>query len=411
MPITAITRDWGANPSIVRILTTDTLTEVQAAGYITDQQPTIDSLNGGTFQWTSTDYVFLKASDGWGQFTISADFSALTLFAVAGGGGGGGVTPAQIQDQTYTYIGTDTGSADNYVLTASPALAAYADGQAFWFSPANANTGIGSPTVNINGLGNAFMVNYGGQSLQAGDISPSIPCQFIIKFNPFGGFWSAYVQNPWTQGVVSAPAIQQSAFNYIVDTGIDGTAYIANFSNPVPTSLTQAFLVYLYPLNTNTVNNPTLNVNGLGAKTIVADGYNLTPIAQQDIQQGIIAVLQYSGSIDKFILLNPQLTLGAPYNVPSGLYNVIQADTGTTNAVVGDATFYPGSSTWSNGTNVFQKIANTNSGPSTYTFAGLSAAPIQYADGSPLIGGELQAGSYAHMIKNGSVWQILNPFV
>jgi len=81
MAITSIARDWGVDPCIVRITSSNTLSEVGANGYILAQENNIEALNAGPFQWSATDMVLVHASNGWGFFTISADFESLTAFA------------------------------------------------------------------------------------------------------------------------------------------------------------------------------------------------------------------------------------------------------------------------------------------------------------------------------------------
>jgi hypothetical protein len=77
MSITSITRDWGIVPSIVRIVSSDTLAVVGAAGYITAQQANIENVNNGAFEWATSDSVLVYASNGSAFFTISPDFTSL----------------------------------------------------------------------------------------------------------------------------------------------------------------------------------------------------------------------------------------------------------------------------------------------------------------------------------------------
>ena len=77
MSITSITRDWGIVPSIVRIVSSDTLAVVGTTGYITSQQANIESVNNGAFEWASSDSVLVYASNGSAFFTISPDFTSL----------------------------------------------------------------------------------------------------------------------------------------------------------------------------------------------------------------------------------------------------------------------------------------------------------------------------------------------
>lgn len=72
MAITAISRDWGRDPSIVRIVTTDNLAAITTNGYLTAQANNIESLNFGAFEWSDTDEILISYSDGEGFFTRDA---------------------------------------------------------------------------------------------------------------------------------------------------------------------------------------------------------------------------------------------------------------------------------------------------------------------------------------------------
>lgn len=69
---------------------------------------------------------------------------------------------------TNTGYAVSTGSANAYVVTLSPALAAYSAGVLIQFKANFTNTG--SATVNVNGLGAITMVKPNGQTLSANDI-------------------------------------------------------------------------------------------------------------------------------------------------------------------------------------------------------------------------------------------------
>jgi hypothetical protein len=68
------------------------------------------------------------------------------------------------------YVG-DTGAANAYVITASPAATAYTTGQRFTFKAANANTG--ASTINVNGLGVKNITKNFNTALVANDILAS----------------------------------------------------------------------------------------------------------------------------------------------------------------------------------------------------------------------------------------------
>lgn len=85
MSITAIARDWGVSPAIVRITSTNTLAEVGTTDYLTAQLANIEAINAGPFEWTTTDFVLVYASDGWGFFSISPDFTSLNVWEPGSG--------------------------------------------------------------------------------------------------------------------------------------------------------------------------------------------------------------------------------------------------------------------------------------------------------------------------------------
>lgn len=63
----------------------------------------------------------------------------------------------------------DTGAANAYVVTLSPALTAHVTGMPVRFKAAHANTG--ASTININGLGAVAIKKYSNTALNAGDIA------------------------------------------------------------------------------------------------------------------------------------------------------------------------------------------------------------------------------------------------
>jgi len=77
MAITALTRDWGIVPCIVRMVSSDSLSTIGTPGYITAQAANIVAINEGAFTWLTSDVVLVEGSDGWAYFTISADFTSL----------------------------------------------------------------------------------------------------------------------------------------------------------------------------------------------------------------------------------------------------------------------------------------------------------------------------------------------
>ena len=82
---------------------------------------------------------------------------------------------------------------------------------------------------------------------------------------------------------------------------------------PVPASLTTGMSVSVLPNLANTTTTPTLNVNGLGAKTITKLG--TTALAAGDYTTTAIAVFIYDGT--HWQLQNPQTSAGGSGNTTS----------------------------------------------------------------------------------------------
>lgn len=72
MAITAISRDWGVEPQIVRMVTTDTLGAICTAGYWATQQTALLAINRGDFEFLSTDMVLIAYNGGKGFFVWDA---------------------------------------------------------------------------------------------------------------------------------------------------------------------------------------------------------------------------------------------------------------------------------------------------------------------------------------------------
>lgn len=76
MAITAISRDWGVDPQIVRIVTTDTLPTISTAGYFATQLDELNELQHGNFQFRATDYILISYSGGIGFFVYNSTTGA-----------------------------------------------------------------------------------------------------------------------------------------------------------------------------------------------------------------------------------------------------------------------------------------------------------------------------------------------
>jgi hypothetical protein len=91
-----------------------------------------------------------------------------------------GATP--LQKNTYNYA-ADTGAANAYVVTLSPAPSALTVGLGFYFKAANGNTG--ASTVALNGLTATAIVKCGSTALASGDIAAGKIYQLVFDGTSF----------------------------------------------------------------------------------------------------------------------------------------------------------------------------------------------------------------------------------
>jgi len=84
MSITAISYDWGFEPTIVRITTTDSLATITTAAYWTGQSTVIEALNNGAFTFPEGCLVAINYSDGEGFFTFSVADQAFVAETIPG---------------------------------------------------------------------------------------------------------------------------------------------------------------------------------------------------------------------------------------------------------------------------------------------------------------------------------------
>ncbi len=99
--------------------------------------------------------------------------------------------------------------------------------------------------------------------------------------------------------VSAASTTINGAFNYVADTGA-ADIYVATLV-PAATAYVAGMEVHMKVVNVNATTTPTVNVNGLGAKTIVKRA--ATALAAGDMPAGAIAVMIYDGT--NFQLINP----------------------------------------------------------------------------------------------------------
>lgn len=82
MTVLSISRDWGFEPCIVRMLVDNTLAEITTTGYLNDEAENIELLNAGEFTWLDSDIVLIKYDTDFGFFVrnaTNADFEEVAI--------------------------------------------------------------------------------------------------------------------------------------------------------------------------------------------------------------------------------------------------------------------------------------------------------------------------------------------
>ena len=141
------------------------------SAYCTAEGKVYDGI-GGSWVARESGGTFANASETVAG-RVEAATSAETAAGTDTGGTGALVFPApshiatNVQNNNYVYAATSTGN-DDYAITVSPAIAAYAAGQRFIFKTDVANTG--ACTLNVSGKGAKDIKKYHDQALEDNDI-------------------------------------------------------------------------------------------------------------------------------------------------------------------------------------------------------------------------------------------------
>lgn len=176
---------------------------------------------------------------------------------------------------------------------------------------------------------------------------------------------------------VTQTGLIHSAEVFAVDGSGSSTAYTATLS-PVPTSLTNGMVVRVKIGLANTTTTPTLNVNSLGAKTIVK-GVN-TALVASDIGAGMYCTFIYDSTNTVWVLQSPISTAVTPsfYGVfKNGNTTKQCTDASTTQTIAHGVGYTPKRV---NIYAVFQTTASTTAIPYAYTvYNGTTQTSFSYA--------------------------------
>lgn len=277
-------------------------------------------------------------------------------------------TPADVQRSRAQLVTGLTGTNTLAGGVTSPALTAYEVGSVFCFkSPSTNNNAV---TINISALG-PQTIQYNGIALTGGEIQANQYYELVYDGTQF------QLRNPTLVADVYA-------------TGVAGSDTITATVPAVAGAYTTGMKIWFQAAGTNT-GATTINLNGLGAKTVQLNG---AALVGGEIVSGRWVELVYDGT--NFQLLNSSEQSAPQWGGTTG---------GTSTAFTIAPS--PAIGAYAAGQR-FAFIAHVaNGAAATLAINGLTATTIQ-RQGTALVGNEFKANDIIEVVYNGTNFQIVN---
>lgn len=198
------------------------------------------------------------------------------------------INPGTLRATKYHDFASSVVGTDSYAITPTPAVTALADGDIYVFEVDVANTG--AATLNVAALGAKAIKKNGSAALETNDLAAGsiITVAYDLDSDTF------MLQTPVAKQQVS----QSGTEIFALDVGATDTYAIT--LSPAPAAYTTGMVVY-FGANTANTGAATLNVNGLGAKTIKKN-FN-SDLVTGDILAGQYVQVEYDGT--NFQLMSP----------------------------------------------------------------------------------------------------------
>ena len=214
---------------------------------------------------------------------------------------------------TNFYNVSDTGAANAYVATLTPAITAYTTLLRLSLKVANSNTG--ASTLNLNTVGAVAIRkrSYAGAlvALAGGELVAGNVYDFVHD--------GTYFQLLGQAGVSGTEFQQNSP---IVPTAVGGTAdAITATYAPAVTALTNGMSLMVRAAYANATTTPTFTpASGLIAAKTIVKGNGLALAVADIAGAGHWVELQYDSTLDKWVLLNPANGVSVPSNASANGY-------------------------------------------------------------------------------------------
>jgi hypothetical protein len=243
------------------------------------------------------------------------------------------------------FYALDTGVANVYAASFTPAITALVDGMVLKVKAKTANSG--ACTFNPNGLGAKAIVGGGHGALQGGEIIANGDVWLQYNSSIGGGSWilvdstgGALSVAPATKSLhaIQVAQVQAGTGLYAADTGA-GNVYTVAYA-PVITALTDGMKLNFKALTSNT-GASTFSPNGLAAKAIVG-------LAHAALQGGEIfatgtCTVVYSLTLDKWVLISCS---GGATQVAAATQSQHALSLGQANALYAGLGSVPGQMEW-----------------------------------------------------------------
>lgn len=203
------------------------------------------------------------------------------------------LNPVTLRATKYHDFQSSVVGTDSYAITPVPAVTVLADGDVYVFEADVANTG--AATLNVAALGAKTIKKYGSKDLETNDIVAGSVVTVIYDLDST----TFMLQTPVAKQQIS----QNSGEIFALDAQASDT-YVITLS-PAPTAYVNG-QVFHFGANTLNTGAATLNVNGLGAKTI-KKWFNQDLITGDIVAGQFVAVIYDSGT-DTFQMQSPVTT-------------------------------------------------------------------------------------------------------
>jgi hypothetical protein len=269
-----------------------------------------------------------NAATGVAATIVPAEFLNSVMLELMNAITGAGLTLSKSSvNQLYTAIQTiaqggasnyaaDTGAANAYAAAYTPTVAAPVDGMVRAFKVKTANTG--ASTFALDGSATTYPIyGMGGVALQGGELT--VNGIAVVRFNSTlagwvllgcGGAPLQVAAGTASKHAATVGQVQSGLSSYAVDTGSANTYVVA--LSPALSAYTDGVKVRFRAFTANT-GASTLNVNGLGAKTLVGGAHSA--LAGGEIVAGGYCEAEYNSTLGYFVLLE---CTGAALQVSAG---------------------------------------------------------------------------------------------